>query len=136
MWRLAAIAVVVCAASAMGARFAPAPVAAQGAATLWGIDDCDTAQDVLPGTFANLGAPQFIARYLGSNAPCNPYPSLSASEVSYIQARGVSIMLISDPGRFGAAAQQAAQGTSEAQTAISDARAMGVPYGIAIFRDV
>lgn len=134
--RTAAVALaLVGSALSLGAGVLPA-AAQSGAPTLWGIDACNTAQAVVPGTEAAMGNPDFIGRYLGPTPPCSPYPQLTSSEVRYIQSQGIGILLIFDPGRFGAASQQAAQGTGEAQAAIQDARALGAPEGTGIFRDV
>ncbi len=114
----------------------PAQRVSAQTSTLWGIDSCDTAQDVVPGTQTNMGDPQFIGRYLGPS-PCNPtYPELSTAEVTYSESLGIKILLIYDPGRFGPTAQEAAQGTADAQAAIQAAQAAGAPPGTAIFRDV
>jgi hypothetical protein len=114
----------------------PAQRVSAQTSTLWGIDSCDTAQDLVPGTQSDMGDPQFIGRYLGPS-PCNPtYPELSTSEVTYAESLGIKILLIYDPGRFGPTAQEGAQGTADAQAAIQAAQAAGAPPGTAIFRDV
>ncbi|HXZ99241.1 MAG TPA: glycoside hydrolase domain-containing protein [Candidatus Binatia bacterium] len=132
--RILAAVAVAAAATVVTAHVAALPAAAQsGAATLWGIDACDTAQDVVPGTVASLGQPEFIARYLSPNAPCSPYPALTSAEVSYAEAQGLGLMLIFDPGRFGSSNPG---GAAEAQQAIQAALALGAPAGTAIYRDV
>ena len=137
LWRSLATGVVAVTVCAVSVAVQPLTAMAQATpATLWGIDSCDTAQDVVPGTQANMGDPQFVGRYLGPS-PCNPtYPELSTSEVVYLESLGVKILLIYDPGRFGSTDQQGAEGTSDAQAAIQAAEALGTPPGTAIFRDV
>ena len=108
-----------------------APVSAQAVSTLWGIDSCDPAQSVVPETQSILGAPQFMARYLGTTNACAT-AGLTAPEVSYLSSQDIYIMLIADPGGFGSSPS----GTSEAQTAIQEAQSLGAPPGTAIFRDV
>src|ERR1035438_4730770 len=90
LWRSLATGVVAVTVCAVSVAVQPLTAMAQATpATLWGIDSCETAQDVVPGTQANMGDPQFVGRYLGPS-PCNPtYPELSTSEVIYLESLGV-----------------------------------------------
>jgi hypothetical protein len=127
--RVLAATVVAITFASLGTR--AAPVSAQAVSTLWGIDSCDPAQSVVPETQSILGAPQFMARYLGTTNACAT-AGLTAPEVSYLSSQDIYIMLIADPGGFGSSPS----GTSEAQTAIQEAQSLGAPPGTAIFRDV
>jgi hypothetical protein len=116
--------------AALAIRGAPASVSAASTSTLWGIDACDPAQTAVPDAQSELGDPQFMARYMGSSSQnrCGT-TGLTSSEVSYLSAQGIYIMLIADPDSFGT-------GTADAQTAIQQAQSLGAPPGTAIFRDV
>jgi hypothetical protein len=98
------------------------------AATQWGIDSCSTAQSVVQATQQSMGDPQFMARYL-----TNCGTALSPSEVAYLQAQGMSVLLIADPDRIG---PENPGGAVEAANAIQEAEELGAPAGTAIFRDV
>jgi hypothetical protein len=100
-----------------------------GAAThgaLWGIDTTDNVQTggIITQTRSDLGAPQFVGRYLIYSS------ELSSTEAAYIHTQGLSILLIDDPNR------SFTSGSADAQQAIAQATALGVPHGVAIFRDV
>jgi hypothetical protein len=106
---------------------APAAVApAAGHPALWGIDTTDNVQTSgdITQTEADLGTPQFVGRYLVYSS------RLSTTEAAYIHGLGMSILLIDDPNHV------FTSGGVDAQDAIAHARALGVPHGIAIFRDV
>ena len=126
-WQVLALGAVTVAMVGLGTH--AAPVSAQAAPTLWGIDACDSAQTAVPATQSALGNPQFMARYLGSNR-CET-SGLSPSEVQYLSSEGIYIMLIADPSgdSFG-------NGAADAGTAIQQAQSLGAPPGTAIFRDV
>ena len=123
------------AASTLGSLFvtqqahasAPAAVVpAAGHPALWGIDTTDNVQTSgdITQTEADLGTPQFVGRYLVYSS------RLSPTEAAYIHGLGMSILLIDDPNHV------FTSGGVDAQDAIAHARALGVPHGIAIFRDV
>ena len=111
------------------AGFALPVTGAASAATLWGIDSCDPAQQVVPATQQDMGTPQFMGRYLGTNR-CGT-AGLSSTEVTYLHSQNAAVLLIADPGGF-----SGANGTAEANTAIQQAQSLGAPAGTAIFRDV
>jgi hypothetical protein len=92
----------------------------------WGIDTVDNVQtgNIIAQTRADLGAPQFVGRYLIYSS------KLSSTEARYIHQQGLSILLIDDPNRA------FTSGTIDAQQAIAQARSLGVAHGVAIFRDV
>lgn len=106
------------------AQASNAPAATRPA--LWGIDTTDDVQtaNTISLTTSELGAPQFIGRYLvyGSR--------LSAGEAQYIHNKGLPILLIDDPNHV------FTSGTVDAQNALGQAALLGVPHGVAIFRDV
>jgi Domain of unknown function (DUF1906) len=106
---------------------APAATApAAGHPALWGIDTTDNVQTSsdFTQTKSALGTPQFVGRYLIYSS------QLSATEAAYIHGQGASILLIDDPNHV------FSSGTVDAQQAIAQAKSLGVPHGIAIFRDV
>jgi hypothetical protein len=114
---------------AQQARASSPPGALQPAAAhpaLWGIDTTDNVQTSgdITQTKADLGAPQFVGRYLIYSS------QLSSTEAAYIHGQGLSILLIDDPNHV------FTSGTVDAQQAIAQAKSLGVPSGIAIFRDV
>ncbi len=111
-------------AHAASAQNVVAPAAAHPA--LWGIDTTDNVQSSgdITQTKTDLGAPQFVGRYLIYSS------KLSATEATYIHSQGLSILLIDDPNHV------FTSGAVDAQQAIAQANALGVPHGIAIFRDV
>ena len=106
----------------------PQHVASQAASggAWWGIDTVSNVQtgNIIAQTTTDLGAPQFIGRYLIYSS------ELSSSEAQYIHQHGVSILLIDDPSRT------FTSGSTEAHQAVTQATALGVPHGVAIFRDV
>ncbi|MBV9099551.1 MAG: DUF1906 domain-containing protein [Candidatus Dormibacteraeota bacterium] len=96
---------------------------------LWGIDSCTSAFSMLGQTTQYMGAPSFVARYLGINR-CGT-AGVSAAEASYIHSQGARVMLIADTD-----GTQGANPYADAANAIRWARAIGAPGGVAIFRDV
>jgi hypothetical protein len=100
------------------------PAASSGA--LWGIDTTTNVQTggIITQTKSELGNPQFVGRYLIYST------QLTATEAAYIHSQGLPILLIDDPNHV------FTSGTVDAQQAIAQAKALGVPHGIAIFRDV
>jgi hypothetical protein len=93
---------------------------------LWGIDTVSNVETahILTQTASELGAPQFVGRYLVYSS------RLSAAEAAYIHHQGVPILLIDDPNHA------FTSGSVDAQQAIAEAAALHVPDGVAIFRDV
>jgi hypothetical protein len=92
----------------------------------WGIDTVDNVEtgNLIAQTTSELGAPQFIGRYLIYSS------ELSGGEAHYIHQQGLSILLIDDPNRA------FTSGTTDARQAIAQANSLGVTHGVAIFRDV
>jgi hypothetical protein len=92
----------------------------------WGIDTVDNVEtgNVLAQTRTDLGAPQFVGRYLIYSS------ELSGTEARWIHQQGLSILLIDDPNRA------FTSGTVDAAQAIAQAASLGVTHGVAIFRDV
>jgi len=103
-----------------------APLAATSSGAWWGIDTVDNVQtgNDIALTRTDLGAPQFVGRYLIYSS------ELSSSEAHYIHQQGLSILLIDDPNRA------FTSGSTDAHQAITQATSLGVPHGVAIFRDV
>ena len=101
-------------------------LATTGGGAWWGIDTVSNVQtgNIIAQTTTDLGAPQFIGRYLIYSS------ELSSTEAQYIHQHGVSILLIDDPSRT------FTSGSTEADQAITQASALGVPHGVAIFRDI
>lgn len=99
--------------------------------TAWGIDTASTTSPAyLTELDQKLGTPQFVGRYLvyGGGMP------LQASEASFLHNSNVSILLVVSPANRNLTSASTA--VSEANTAISAAEALGVPQGVALFRDV
>jgi hypothetical protein len=103
----------------------PGAVATSGGAW-WGIDTVDNVEtgNVIAQTTSELGAPQFVGRYLIYSS------EISGAEAKYIHKQGLSILLIDDPNRA------FTSGTTDARQALAQATSLGVPHGVAIFRDV
>jgi hypothetical protein len=93
---------------------------------LWGIDTVDNVQsgNLIAQTTSELGAPLFVGRYLIYSS------EISAGEARYIHQQGLSILLIDDPNRA------FTSGATDAKQALAQATSLGVPHGVAIFRDV
>lgn len=96
-------------------------------AILWGVDSV-TRIDT-PGFYDSIvnfyGTPQFYGRYLG-----NAY-ALQPSEVSFAHARGIKLLLVKQSGTASPLSYEA--GNARAAEAVANARALGVPAGVAIF---
>lgn len=92
----------------------------------WGIDTVGNVEtgNIIAQTAADLGAPQFVGRYLIYSS------ELSSTEAHYIHRRGLPILLLDDPNRA------FTSGTTDARQAIAQATSLGVAHGVAIFRDV
>ena len=101
------------------------PAATSGGAW-WGIDTVDNVEtgNVIAQTKTDLGAPQFVGRYLIYSS------ELSNTEAQWIHQQGLAILLIDDPNRA------FTSGRTDAQQAIKQAVSLGVTNGVAIFRDV
>lgn len=100
---------------------------------LWGVDTVDSVDLTFLNSITNTyGKPDFIGRYL-DNEP-GFVSGLSSAEVSLFHNQGIKIQLVvsdytqNDTG--------SGNGTSEANKAISLAKALGVPTGVAIFGDI
>jgi hypothetical protein len=108
------------------ARSIQRTVATSGGGAWWGIDTVSNVQtgNIMAQTTSELGAPQFVGRYLIYSS------QLSSSEAQYIHQQGLSILLIDDPNRA------FTSGSTDAQQALAQATSLGVPQGVAIFRDV
>jgi hypothetical protein len=99
--------------------------------TAWGIDTASTTSATyLTELDQNLGVPQFVGRYLvyGGGTP------LQSSEASFLLNSNVSILLLVSPANGNLTSASTA--VSEANAAISAAESLGVPKGVALFRDV
>jgi hypothetical protein len=77
----------------------------------WGIDTVDNVEtgNIIAQTTTDLGAPQFVGRYLIYSS------ELSKAEAQYIHQHGLSILLLDDPNRA------FTSGTTDAQQAIMQA---------------
>lgn len=105
----------------------PAGAAASGASgAWWGIDTVDNVEtgNIIAQTTTDLGAPQFVGRYLIYSS------KLSSAEAQYIHQHGLPILLLDDPNRA------FTSGTTDAHQAITQAATLRVTHGVAIFRDV
>jgi hypothetical protein len=93
---------------------------------LWGIDTTDNVQtaNTIAQTTSELGAPQFVGRYLVYST------RLTTTEAHYIHGEGLPILLIDDPNHV------FTSGTVDADDALAHAALLNVPHGVAIFRDV
>jgi hypothetical protein len=108
----------------------PAATAASG--ILWGIDTIDNTQtqNDIARTQTSLGDPQFVGRYLIWGGG----PAIGVAEANNLHAQNVPILLLDSPG--GTNLTGSALGAAEAQAAVNQARALSVPAGKALFRDV
>jgi|SRR5450631_3301714 hypothetical protein len=109
-----------------GVPHQPTGLTATSGGAWWGIDTVDNVEtgNIIAQTRADLGAPQFVGRYLIYSS------QLSSTEAQYIHQQGLSILLIDDPNRA------FTSGATDAQQAIGQAKSLGVAHGVAIFRDV
>jgi hypothetical protein len=100
--------------------------ATSGGGAWWGIDTVSNVQtgNIIAQTTSELGAPQFVGRYLIYSS------QLSGAEARYIHQHGLSILLIDDPNRA------FTSGSTDAHQALAQASSLGVPPGVALFRDV
>ena len=104
---------------------------AQAAApTLWGVD---SVTPITPAFLASIqsayGTPDFFGRYLGGRY------ALTASEVAVAASQGIRLLLADQIPTSTHQVSGYATGQSEAQTAVANAQALGVPTGVAIFVD-
>jgi Domain of unknown function (DUF1906) len=102
------------------------PAIATAGGAWWGIDTVDNVQsgNIIAQTRTDLGAPQFVGRYLIYSS------ELSSTEAAYIHQQGLRILLIDDPNRA------FTSGSTDARQAIAQATSLHVAHGVAIFRDV
>jgi hypothetical protein len=132
------VALVLVAAMAFGASLSPvrsvdatslavAPVVAE---TLWGVDSADPITPSFLGSIARaLGTPDFFGRYLGGSY------GMTKAEVDLAFSHGIRILVLDDAS--GTADQTTyAKGQAGAAAAVASAIELGVPAGVAIFRDV
>jgi hypothetical protein len=97
---------------------------------LWGID---TASSLDPATGSTLwndvvntyGKPDFVGRYLDIG--------LSGSEAAFLHSQGTKIQVIMSDDQYDVGS---GNGTNRANQAVSLAKALGVPTGVAIFGDI
>ncbi len=107
------------------------PTPPPSGSTLWGVDT----SGAITSTFLNsvksdYGTPDFVGRYLDQETGFTT--GLTSSEVSFIHGQSIKILLIeSDHG-----GDTGSEGTTKANEAISQAKALKVPTGNALFADV
>ena len=100
------------------------------AQALWGVDSArPITPEFLDQIAADLGTPDFFGRYLAGRYAMFP------SEVQVAFSRGVGILVL-DNGFDMSDQTGYAKGQAAASLAVSEAAALGVPAGVAIFRDV
>ena len=111
----------------VGTSIPPPPPPPPGK-VLWGVDSVSPITSSFLGQIENnLGKPQVVGRYLDYS------PGLSASEASYIHSQGIYILPIySDHG--GDVGYNT--GSARANSAISEARAVGAPKGTTLIADI
>ncbi|MBA2396502.1 MAG: peptidoglycan-binding protein [Ktedonobacteraceae bacterium] len=99
--------------------------------TLWGVDTTASITSAfLSSIKSNYGTPDFVGRYLDQETGFTT--GLTKSEVSYIHGQSIKILLIeSDHG-----GDTSSEGTTKANQAIQQAKALGVPTGNTLFADV
>ncbi len=109
----------------------PTPTPPPSGSTLWGVDTTGTITSTfLSGVKSDYGTPDFVGRYLDQETGFTT--GLTKTEVSYIHGQGIKILLIeSDHG-----GDTGSSGTTKANEAIAQAKALGVPTGNVIFADV
>lgn len=95
---------------------------------LWGVDSVSPITSSFLGQIkSNLGTPQFVGRYLSYS------PQLSSSEASYIHSQGIHILPIYSD--FGGDVGYNT-GVSRANSALSEAQAVGIAKGTIIVADI
>ena len=99
--------------------------------TLWGVDTTASITSTFLGSVkSDYGTPDFVGRYLDQETGF--VTGLTTSEVSYIHGQKIKILLIeSDHG-----GDIGSDGTTKANEAIQQAKALGVPTKNALFADV
>jgi len=106
----------------------------QGVATssrLWGVDSLASSSSLLPSVVSKLGQPDFYGRYINySKASGN----LTSAEASSLHSNNIKVLIVSSPPRSSLTTASAAD--ADAAAAISAARSLGIPAGVALFRDV
>jgi hypothetical protein len=117
---------------AIGALPGGAPVAGAVASTpLWGVDTiATTTRPFVHRVTSTTGAPQFVGRYLTYGAG----PTLTAGGARSLHAADIPILLIASPAVTELTTSSAA--VDDAEAAVARAKSLGVPPGVAIFRDV
>lgn len=98
--------------------------------TLWGVDTVSfITSSFLSQIKSTFGTPQFIGRYIGAKS----FTPMNASEASFIHSQGIHILpLLSDfGGDLGFST-----GVSRANTAITNARNLGIPTKTIIVLDI
>jgi len=126
------VAIVVSAAAGAGAAWAAGPSALIPGSTeaLWGVDSArPITPEFLDHIESDLGTPDFFGRYLAGKYAMSP------SEVRIAFGRGIGILVL-DNGFDMSDQTGYAKGQAAASLAVSAAAALGVPAGVAIFRDV
>jgi peptidoglycan hydrolase-like protein with peptidoglycan-binding domain len=109
----------------------PTPTPPPSGSTLWGVDTSAAINSsLLSSVTSTYGKPDFVGRYLDQETGF--VTGLTKSEASFLHGQGVHILLIeSDHG-----GDTGSSGTTKANEAIQQAKALGVPTGNALFADV
>lgn len=107
------------------------PKARAATTALWGFDTASTTSPSFIGQVnSSLGAPQFVGRYIVFDGGT----PLQSSEAAFLHSQGLPILLIVSPANSDLTSSSVA--VSEANRAVAQANTLGVPRGIALFRDV
>ncbi|WP_414582281.1 glycoside hydrolase domain-containing protein [Scytonema sp. PCC 10023] len=102
------------------------------AKTFWGVDSVQSiTQSFLDQIRTTYGSPDFFGRYLGGRY------GMTADEVALAQRNGIKILVVDQS--FGPTYNPLTEysaGEAAARKAISNAEALGIPNGVAIFADI
>jgi hypothetical protein len=106
----------------------------QGVATdsrLWGVDSLASSSSLLSSVVSKLGQPDFYGRYINYSRPSG---NITSAEAASLHSKSIKVLIVSSPARSNLTTAGAAD--ADADAAISSARSLGIPAGVALFRDV
>jgi len=110
----------------------PPPPPPPPGSILWGFDSAQgLSGSNLPAIISARGKPAFIGRYIDKICCIS---TLSASEAAYIHSQGIHIMVLDSS--ITTNDTTTATGVWMANRAITNAHALGIPNGVAIFADI
>lgn len=114
-----------------GSSTPPPPPSAPSGSTLWGFDTTDTITSSYLSSFVSArGEPSFIARYIDALT----WSPMSASEAAFIHSQGIPIMVLDSSVTSNDTTYST--GVWMANRVITNAKALSIPLGVAIFADI